>query len=117
MSVDKTTQEAPSARFRLAWEALEDAFENNAPEVHSYLNSRAETWCGCGRHPPRPATHARIWADPGYMPRRSGVLARASTAGWSAFIATGRGVRDAQKLVRSIDGKKARVPQVQGTAG
>ena len=28
----------PLKQVPVAWEALEDAFENNAPEVHSYLH-------------------------------------------------------------------------------
>src|SRR3954464_9922473 len=64
------------------WEALEDAFENNAPEVHSYLHLLTgevfrTRWCGGGRAPPTPSppppTHPR-YTLPAH---RSGELARA----------------------------------------
>ena len=36
MTDEETTRER--TRLEISWEALEDAFENNAPEVHSYLH-------------------------------------------------------------------------------
>ena len=35
---DGTDSTTPKRQVPIAWEALEDAFENNAHEVHSYLH-------------------------------------------------------------------------------
>ena len=54
----------------IAWEALEDAFENNAPEVHSYLHLengeviRIVDGIAAGHFPLHPAVPKfRPWVD------------------------------------------------------
>ena len=49
------------------WEALEDAFENNAPEVHSYLQIATGEVIRVVDGVADPQMHARIAADPGYV--------------------------------------------------
>ena len=56
------TREVP-----LAWEALEDAFENNAPEVHSYLHMETGEVIRIVDGIADPAMHARVMADPQYL--------------------------------------------------
>src|SRR5215470_11556312 len=49
------------------WEALEDAFENNAPEVHSYLHLVTGDVLRVVDGVADPQMHARIAADPNYL--------------------------------------------------
>lgn len=49
------------------WEALEDAFENNAPEVHSYLHLSTGEVLRVVDGIADPQMHSRIAADPGYV--------------------------------------------------
>ena len=61
------TVDASRRKVPVAWEALEDAFENNAPEVHSYLHLVTGEVIRVVDGVADPATHARIAADPNYM--------------------------------------------------
>jgi hypothetical protein len=49
------------------WEALEDAFENNAPEVHSYLHLSTGEVLRVVDGIADPQMHSRIAADPAYV--------------------------------------------------
>ena len=49
------------------WEALEDAFENNAPEVHSYLHLVTGDVLRVVDGVADPQMHARIAADTNYL--------------------------------------------------
>jgi hypothetical protein len=90
----------------IAWEALEDAFENNAPEVHSYLNLESGDVIRIVDGIAEPATHARIAADPGYL-RIEPVSSREQYRWMERFIATVDEPELRQKLVAAIDGKGA----------
>ena len=59
----------PKATVEVAvdWEALEDAFENNAPEVHSYLHLSTGEVLRVVDGIADPQMHSRIAADPGYV--------------------------------------------------
>src|SRR6187431_2006035 len=49
------------------WEALEDAFENNAPEVHSYLHLGSGEVLRVVDGIADPEMHARIASDGSYL--------------------------------------------------
>jgi hypothetical protein len=99
---------SPSAlrEVPIAWEALEDAFENNAPEVHSYLNLETGDVIRIVDGIAEPATHARIASDSGYM-RIDPVSSREQYRWMERFIATVEEPELRQKLVSAIDGKGA----------
>jgi hypothetical protein len=104
-----TTKETAAGGLRevpIAWEALEDAFENNAPEVHSYLNLETGDVIRIVDGIAEPATHARIASDAGYM-RIDPVSSREQYRWMERFIATVEESELRQKLVASIDGKGA----------
>jgi len=101
------TQADPDHRkVPVAWEALEDAFENNAPEVHSYLHLVTGEVIRVVDGVADPATHARIAADPNYM-RVDPVSSREQYRWMERFIATVEEGPLRQKLLQSIDGKGA----------
>lgn len=68
-----TEQSGGSARSKVPvevavdWEALEDAFENNAPEVHSYLHLSTGEVLRVVDGIADPQMHSRIAADPAYV--------------------------------------------------
>ena len=53
------------------WEALEDAFENNAPEVHSYLQLRTGEVLRVVDGIADPEMHSRIASDSDFLTRRA----------------------------------------------
>src|SRR5262245_16459959 len=70
MSNSETTSAGGTAVVRdipIDWEALEDAFENNAPEVHSYLHMVTGDVLRVVDGVADPQMHARIAADPNYL--------------------------------------------------
>ena len=88
------------------WEALEDAFENNAPEVHSYLQLSTGEVLRVVDGIADPEMHARIASDPNYM-RIEPVSSREQYRWMERFIPM---VTDAQiqaRLTTAIDGKGA----------
>jgi hypothetical protein len=88
------------------WEALEDAFENNAPEVHSYLHLTTGEVLRVVDGVADPQMHARISADPNYL-RIDPVSSREQYRWMERFIPM---VDDADlrgKLAHAIDGKGA----------
>jgi Uncharacterised protein family (UPF0158) len=97
----------PGARaVPVAWAALEDAFENNAPEVHSYLHLVTGDVIRVVDGVADPVTHARIVADPGYR-RVDPVSSREQYRWMERFIATVEDGAARVKLLQSIDGKGA----------
>lgn len=88
------------------WEALEDAFENNAPEVHSYLHVKTGEVLRVVDGIADPEMHSRIAMDPNYM-RIDPVSSREQYRWMERFIPM---VEDAQiqgRLTTAIDGKGA----------
>ena len=70
MSTDKGPDAARSkapVEVAVDWEALEDAFENNAPEVHSYLHLSTGEVLRVVDGIADPQMHSRIAADPSYV--------------------------------------------------
>jgi hypothetical protein len=90
----------------VAWEALEDAFENNAPEVHSYLHLATGEVIRVVDGIADPGTHARISTDSNYL-RIDPVSSREQYRWMERFIAIVEEGPLRQKLLQSIDGKGA----------
>ncbi len=90
----------------VAWEALEDAFENNAPEVHSYLNVETGDVVRIVDGVAEPSMHSRIASDPGYVVVDP-VSSREQYRWMERYIETVEEPELHQKLVASIDGKGA----------
>jgi Uncharacterised protein family (UPF0158) len=70
MSTDKAAAAAhgkPPVEVAVDWEALEDAFENNAPEVHSYLHLTTGEVLRVVDGIADPQMHSRIAADSSYV--------------------------------------------------
>lgn len=88
------------------WEALEDAFENNAPEVHSYLHLAAGDVLRVVDGVADPQMHARIAADPTYL-RIDPVSSREQYRWMERFIPMVENPELADKLTQAIDGKGA----------
>lgn len=87
------------------WEALEDAFENNAPEVHSYLHlGTGEVLRVDGIADPE--MHARIASDSTYM-RVDPVSSREQYRWMERFIPMVDEPELRDRLTRAIDGKGA----------
>ena len=98
--------DAPLRKVPVAWEALEDAFENNAPEVHSYLHLGTGEVIRVVDGVADPATHGRIATDATYL-RVDPVSSREQYRWMERFIATVEEGPLRQKLLQSIDGKGA----------
>ena len=97
---------APMRDVPVDWEALEDAFENNAPEVHSYLHLTTGEVLRVVDGVADPQMHARISADTNYL-RIDPVSSREQYRWMERFIPM---VDDAElrgKLAHAIDGKGA----------
>jgi len=90
----------------IAWEALEDAFENNAPEVHSYLHLDTGEVIRIVDGIADPAMHQRVMKDAAYL-RIDPVSSREQYRWMERFIATIEEPKFRDKLVRAIDGKGA----------
>jgi hypothetical protein len=88
------------------WEALEDAFENNAPEVHSYLQLATGEVIRVVDGVADPQMHARIAADPGYL-RVDPVSSREQYRWMERFIPMVENVELRGRLNQAIDGKGA----------
>ncbi len=98
--------EGPRREVPISWEALEDAFENNAPEVHSYLQLMTGEVMRVVDGVADPVTHARIVSDPNYR-RVEPVSSREQYRWMERFIATVEEGPLRQRLLQSIDGKGA----------
>ncbi|MEO0326046.1 MAG: UPF0158 family protein [Myxococcota bacterium] len=90
----------------IAWEALEDAFENNAPEVHSYLHTESGEVIRIVDGIADPAMHKRIIDDGIYL-RIDPVSSREQYRWMERFIATVEAPELRNRLLSSIDGKGA----------
>jgi hypothetical protein len=88
------------------WEALEDAFENNAPEVHSYLHVPTGDVLRIVDGIADPQMHARIAADPNYL-RIEPVSSREQYRWMERYIPMVDDKELQSKLTRAIDGKGA----------
>ncbi|MEZ4224676.1 MAG: UPF0158 family protein [Polyangiaceae bacterium] len=88
------------------WEALEDAFENNAPEVHSYLHIDTGEVLRVVDGIADPEMHARIASESSYM-RIDPVSSREQYRWMERFIPMVEDQELATKLTRAIDGKGA----------
>jgi hypothetical protein len=107
--MESTEPEPSSAVARevpVDWESLEDAFENNAPEVHSYLHLTTGEVLRVVDGVADPQMHVRIASDGNYL-RIDPVSSREQYRWMERFIPM---VEDAElrgKLTAAIDGKGA----------
>jgi len=97
---------APQRDIPVDWEALEDAFENNAPEVHSYLHLSTGEVLRVVDGIADPEMHARIASDAEYV-RVEPVSSREQYRWMERFIPMVEDEELKQKLMRAIDGKGA----------
>lgn len=88
------------------WEALEDAFENNAPEVHSYLQLGTGEVLRVVDGIADPEMHSRISTDAGYL-RVDPVSSREQYRWMERFIPMVEDAELRDKLTQAIDGKGA----------
>lgn len=88
------------------WEALEDAFENNAPEVHSYLHLTTGEVLRVVDGVADPQMHVRIASDGQYL-RIDPVSSREQYRWMERFIPLTEEPEMRAKLAASIDGKGA----------
>jgi hypothetical protein len=88
------------------WEALEDAFENNAPEVHSYLHLTTGEVLRVVDGVADPQMHVRIASDGTYL-RIDPVSSREQYRWMERFIPMVDDVDLRDKLAQAIDGKGA----------
>jgi hypothetical protein len=104
--MSKSTDKGSIREVPVAWEALEDAFENNAPEVHSYLHLETGEVIRIVDGIADPAMHARVSTDSQYL-RIDPVSSREQYRWMERFIASVESTELRNKLVRAIDGKGA----------
>jgi hypothetical protein len=105
----ENTSSAGTAAMRdipIDWEALEDAFENNAPEVHSYLHLVTGDVLRVVDGVADPQMHARIAADPNYL-RIDPVSSREQYRWMERYIPMVEDPDLQAKLSQAIDGKGA----------
>jgi hypothetical protein len=88
------------------WEALEDAFENNAPEVHSYLHLTTGEVLRVVDGVADPQMHVRIASDGNYL-RIDPVSSREQYRWMERFIPLAEDPVLREKLTHAIDGKGA----------
>ncbi|AKT36815.1 UPF0158 family protein [Chondromyces crocatus] len=88
------------------WEALEDAFENNAPEVHSYLHLSTGDVLRVVDGVADPQMHARIASDLNYL-RIDPVSSREQYRWMERYIPMVEDPELQGKLTQAIDGKGA----------
>jgi hypothetical protein len=105
-SLPSESAPAPTRSVPIAWEALEDAFENNAPEVHSYLQLESGEVIRIVDGVADPQMHTRVSSDPNYL-RIEPVSSREQYRWMERFIATVEESELREKLVQAIDGKGA----------
>jgi hypothetical protein len=104
--MDPKVSGKPLRQVPIAWEALEDAFENNAPEVHSYLHLENGEVIRIVDGIADPGMHQRVMGDPQYL-RVEPVSSREQYRWMERFIATVDEGELRDKLVGAIDGKGA----------
>jgi len=107
MTNENTSAGATAVRdIPIDWEALEDAFENNAPEVHSYLHLVTGDVLRVVDGVADPQMHARIAADPNYL-RIDPVSSREQYRWMERYIPMVEDPDLQAKLGQAIDGKGA----------
>lgn len=100
------TGDRPERQVPVSWEALEDAFENNAHAVNSYLHLVTGEVIRIVDGAADPATHARVVGDAHYL-RVDPVSSREQYRWMEHFISTVQESDFQRNLQRSIDGKGA----------
>ena len=90
----------------ISWESLEDAFENNAHEVHSYLHLETGEVIRIVDGVADPEMHERVMRDSIYL-RIDPVSSREQYRWMERFITTVDEPKLRQALTHSIDGKGA----------
>jgi hypothetical protein len=104
---DRVAQEGATVReVPVDWEALEDAFENNAPEVHSYLHLSTGEVLRVVDGVADPQMHVRIASDANYL-RIDPVSSREQYRWMERFIPMVDDTDLRGKLSHAIDGKGA----------
>lgn len=99
--------EGESARkVPIAWEGLEDAFENNASEVHSFLNLSNGEVVRVVDGAADAALHRRLASDPEYLAIEA-VSSREQYRWMERFIETVEDAGLRTRLAAAIDGKGA----------
>jgi hypothetical protein len=107
MSNENTSAGGTAVRdIPIDWEALEDAFENNAPEVHSYLHLVTGDVLRVVDGVADPQMHARIAADANYL-RIDPVSSREQYRWMERYIPMVEDPDLQAKLNQAIDGKGA----------
>lgn len=106
MSENDVGQTKETLEVPVAWEALEDAFENNAPEVHSYLHFDTGEVIRIVDGVADPSMHTRIMNDNRYL-RIDPVSSREQYRWMERFIATVEDEELRRRLNVAIDGKGA----------
>ena len=101
-----TEHEHDSREVPVAWEALEDAFENNAPEVHSFLNLKSGEVIRVVDGVADPSMHVKLVDDPAYL-RVDAVSSREQYRWMERFIVHVEDPELRQRLVAGVDGKGA----------
>ncbi len=96
----------PLREVPVDWEALEDAFENNAPEVHSYLHLATGEVLRVVDGVADPQMHVRIASDGNYL-RIDPVSSREQYRWMERFIPMVEEPTLRGKLTQAIDGKGA----------
>jgi hypothetical protein len=96
----------PVREVPVDWEALEDAFENNAPEVHSYLHLTTGEVLRVVDGVADPQMHVRIASDANYL-RIDPVSSREQYRWMERFIPLAEDNDLREKLTQAIDGKGA----------
>ena len=96
----------PLREVPVDWEALEDAFENNAPEVHSYLHLTTGEVLRVVDGVADPQMHVRIASDGTYL-RVDPVSSREQYRWMERFIPMVEEIDLRGKLTQAIDGKGA----------
>ena len=96
----------PVREVPVDWEALEDAFENNAPEVHSYLHLTTGEVLRVVDGVADPQMHVRIASDGNYL-RIDPVSSREQYRWMERFIPLAEDTDLRDKLTQAIDGKGA----------
>jgi len=103
---DKTESSQNLREVPVDWEALEDAFENNAPEVHSYLHLVTGEVLRVVDGVADPQMHVRIASDPNYL-RIDPVSSREQYRWMERYIPMVEEGELRNKLTMAIDGKGA----------
>jgi hypothetical protein len=101
-----STHTPPVVDVPVDWEALEDAFENNAPEVHSYLHLATGEVLRVVDGIADPQMHSRIAADAAYV-RVEPVSSREQYRWMERFIQMLDPGELRDELVLAIDGRGA----------